>query len=412
MNELFTVVTPRDAVRLLLDRCRPVRGAETVSAGDGFARVLRTTLVANRTLPAVSRATMDGFAVQAAATFGASDASPAYLRLAGEVRMGAVAAIATGRIDALRIHTGAMMPPGADAVVMVEDANEHGAEIEVLRSVAPGENTIRAGEDIAAGSLAIPAGRRLRPQDLGGLAALGMQHVDVFARPRIAIVSTGDELVPVSQEPGPAHVRDVNAATLDAVVREAGGMPVHMGIVGDDPERLESRLRAALEGADAVVVSAGSSVSHRDITARVVERLGDPGILVHGIALRPGKPTIVAVADGTPIVGLPGNPASALVVAWRFVAPMVRALGGETVEPDDAGNGIDARLTAPVPSRPGREDYVACSLRFAAEGEAQATPIFGSSNLIFTLVRADGLIVVPLDRNGVAAGSTVRVIRP
>ncbi|MBD5607060.1 MAG: molybdopterin molybdenumtransferase MoeA, partial [Candidatus Eremiobacteraeota bacterium] len=207
-------------------------------------------------------------------------------------------------------------------------------------------------------------------------------------------------------------VRDVNATTVAAVIAAAGGEAISCGIVPDDEAELEHAARAALVDADALIMSAGSSVSYRDFTARVVERLGSPGILVHGIAIKPGKPTLLAVAGGKPIVGLPGNPASALVLAWRIVAPLVRRLGGEAAAAADVENAIEAVLSAPVRSRPGREDYVPCTLDRDADGSVIATPLFGKSNLIFTLVRAHGTIVVPLDRSGFAAGATVRVIVP
>ncbi len=275
---------------------------------------------------------------------------------------GVVPEVRGGAGEAVRIHTGAMLPPGADAVVMVEDTNLHGAEVEVLAAVAPGEDVLTVGEDIAAGAVALPAGRRLRAADLGGLAALGVTALRVRARPRMAILSTGDEVVPADRRPGPAQVRDVNATTVAATVRAAGGEPLPRGIVPDDAARLEAALRAALAEADAVVLSAGSSVSVRDLTAGVVARLGPPGILVHGIAIRPGKPTVLARCGGVPLVGLPGNPASALVVAWRIVRPLVRLLGGEPVAADGLGDersaarcwscrcprGPDARTTCPA----------------------------------------------------------------
>src|SRR6202011_1082607 len=288
-------------------------------------------------------------------------------------------------------------------VVMVEDTNLHAAagrvEVEVLDAAAPSENVLTVGEDVRAGAVAIPAGRRLRAADLGGLAALGATRVVVRARPRVAVLSTGDEIVAAGATPGPAQAR---------------GVAVSCGIVRDDAVELERALRAALGDADAVVLSAGSSVSVRDLTAQVVARLGAPGVLVHGIAIKPGKPTVLAVCNGTPVVGLPGNPASALVVAWRIVAPLVRLLGGEAVDADGLGDEREtsAVLDVPLPSRPGREDFVPCTLACDASGALHATPVFGASNLIFTLIRADALIAVPLDRSGLAAGETVRVVVP
>jgi molybdopterin molybdotransferase len=244
---------------------------------------------------------------------------------------------------------------------------------------------------------------------LGGLAALGYARVAVRSRPRIAILSTGDEVVAVEATPRSGQVRDVNGITVAATVEAAGGVALPGGIVPDDVPALTARATAALADADALIVSAGSSVSHRDITAGVIARLGPPGILVHGIAIRPGKPTIVAICGGKPVVGLPGNPASAVVVAWRIVRPLVRALGGERDVAARTDGTLDAILTGDLPSRPGREDYVPCHLDYR-ESPPHATPIFGESNLIFTLARSDALAIVPLDRSGLHAGERVRVV--
>ena len=414
MHELFTVLPPGEAFASFGRGCSPIERLEIVPLEAALGRVLFDDVRAVETLPAFARSTMDGYAVRAADTHGASESSPAYLRLIDDVPTGVVPRRRVGAREAVRTHTGAMLPPGADAVVMVEDTNLHGDEVEVLDSAPPGDNVLAIGEDVLAGAVAVPAGRRLRAADLGGLAALGVTRVSVRERPRIAILSTGDEVVPVGATPGPAQVRDVNATTVAAVVAQAGGVPVACGIVRDDAAEIEYALRGAVEDADAVVLSAGSSVSVRDLTAQVVARLGSPGVLVHGIAIKPGKPTVLALCDGMPIVGLPGNPASALVVAWRIVRPLVRLLGGECVDEDGLGDEreLSAILDMPLPSRPGREDFVPCTLARDAAGGLHATPLFGASNLIFTLVRADALIAVPLDRSGVAAGERVRVIVP
>ncbi len=414
MHELFTVLPPGEAFATFGRGCSPVDRSEIVPLEAALGRVLAVDVPAHETLPAFARSTMDGYAVRAADTNGASEQSPAYLRLVDDVPTGVVPLRSVGPREAVRTHTGAMIPPGADAVVMVEDTNQTGDEIEVLAAVAPGEDVLVIGEDIVAGALAVPAGRRLRAADLGGLAALGVTQVTVWAQPRVAILSTGDEVVPIGAVPGPAQVRDVNATTVAAVVAQAGGIPVPCGIAPDDAAQLEAALRAARDGADAVVLSAGSSVSVRDLTAQAVARLGPPGVLVHGIAIKPGKPTVLAICSGTPVVGLPGNPASALVVAWRIVRPLVRLLAGERVDADGLGDEreLSAVLDVPVPSRPGREDFRPCTLARSADGALHATPVFGASNLIFTLIRADALIAVPLDRSGLAAGETVRVIVP
>ncbi|HEX3464392.1 MAG TPA: gephyrin-like molybdotransferase Glp [Candidatus Elarobacter sp.] len=411
MSELFTVLPPGEAFAAFARACSKVERSETVPLEAALGRVAAEDVIAGETLPGFARATMDGYAVRAADTHGASEQSPAYLRVVDDVPTGVVPGRAVGVREAVRTHTGAMIPPGADAVVMVEDTNLHGDEVEVLAASPPGDNVLAVGEDVVAGAVAVPAGRRLRAAELGGLAALGVTRVRVRARPRVAILSTGDEVVPADAVPGGAQVRDVNATTVAAVVSEAGGVPVRCGIAPDDAAALERALRAAMQDADAVVLSAGSSVSVRDLTASVVARLGAPGVLVHGIAIKPGKPTVLAVCGGTPVVGLPGNPASALVVAWRIVRPLVRLLGGESATLVDEHETI-AVLDVPVPSRPGREEYVPCTLARGDDGALHATPVFGASNLIFTLIRADALIAVPLDRSGLGAGERVRVIVP
>lgn len=413
MNELFTVVPPPEAFAILARRLTPVDRREAVPLEAGLDRVAADGVLAGETLPAFERSTMDGYAVRSAETFGASDAAPAYLRLDGEVAMGSRATEPLLPGTARRIHTGAMLPPGADGVIIVEETNLRGDEVEVLRPAAPFEHVVRIGEDVQRHAPVVRSGDRLRAQDLGALAALGITRIAVRARPRIAILSTGDEVVAPAQVPRVGEVRDVNTTTIAAVVTRAGGIPLACGIVRDDESALFERAEAALADADALVLSAGSSVSSRDMTARIIDRLGSPGVLAHGIALRPGKPTVVAVCGGKPVIGLPGNPTSAFVVAWRLVRPMVRALAGEVVSDDgldDAGV-REATLTQNLPSRPGREDYVPATLS-QREGRLEVTPLFAKSSLIFSLVRSQCLIAIPLDAAGAPAGSRVRVIVP
>jgi molybdopterin molybdotransferase len=409
LSELFTIVAPSDALAALLVAVTPVERTETVPLGEARGRILDRAIVADETLPNFARALMDGFAVRAADTDGACEAAPARFRLTGEVLMGTVPDGTVGGGEAIRIHTGAMMPAGADAVVMLEDTTVNGDEVEVLAVAPPGDNVLQPGEDVRAGATAFEAGTRIDVAVLGGLAALGYARVAVRARPRIAILSTGDEVVPLEAAPRDGQVRDVNGITVAATVEAAGGIALAGGIVRDDVAVLTQRASAALAGADALVISAGSSVSHRDITAGVIAQLGAPGILVHGIAIRPGKPTIVAVCGGKAVIGLPGNPASAVVVAWRIVRPLVHALAGERSSALQSDGTLDAILTGDLPSRQRREDYVPCRLDYSAS-PPRATPLLGESNLIFTLVRSDGLAIVPFDERGLRAGERVRVV--
>jgi molybdopterin molybdotransferase len=301
-----------------------------------------------------------------------------------------------------------MLPDGADAVVMVEQTQEVGpTTIESLRAVAPGENVVQIGEDVRTGETILRRGQVLRPQDLGGLVALGITSVTVARQLRVGIVSGGDELVEPDQAPGPGQIRDINSYTLMALVRRDGHQPRLMGVLPDEYTVLSEAARQALAENDVVILSAGSSVSARDMTAQVVDSLGRPGVLVHGVSLKPGKPTILAVCDGKAVFGLPGNPVSCMVTYDLFVRPTLAHLSHATAPPRQT---VSARLTRNIASATGREDYVQVRLKRSADGLLEAVPVFGKSNLIFTLIRADGMLRVPLDAGGLSAGATVEVV--
>ncbi|MDA8218821.1 MAG: molybdopterin-binding protein [Dehalococcoidales bacterium] len=402
---LFTVVPPGEAWRRLAQHIRPTGREETLVLANALGRVTARAVPSPGDLPSFPRSTMDGFAVRAEDTYGASEGLPAFLRLVGEVPMGRAPSLSVGAGEAALIHTGGMLPPGANAVVMVEVTQQMGDSLEVYRAVAVGENVVQVGEDVHTGEVILPAGHVLRPQDLGALAAMGVMSVPVTARPLVAILATGDEVVPPQQTPGPGQVRDVNSAVLRGLVQQSGGEPLPLGIAPDNFETLLAMARQGLVAADALVVAAGSSVSTRDMTARAIDELGPPGVIVHGVALRPGKPTILAVADGKPVFGLPGNPVSAMTVAELLLVPAVYALAGCRERRRPA---LTARLTANIPSAPGREDFVPVRLS-EGDGGLEAEPVFGKSNLIFTTVRADGVVKVPLDLGGLLAGDTVTV---
>ena len=378
--------------------------AETVPLAEALHRVPAAPVTARHALPGFARSTVDGYAVRAADTYGVSEGLPGYLEVIGAVRMGAGPEVTVGPGTVASMPTGGVLPPGADAVVMIEYTQEAmPGTIEVVRPVAPGDGVVRADEDAAPGAALVPPGRPLRAQDLGMLAAAGVTGVTVHARPRVTVLSTGDEVVP----PGtatlrPGQVRDASAVALAAMVTEAGGEPAYGGIVPDDPERLESALRAALAASDLVVISAGSSVGARDETAGVVRRLGQPGIWCHGLAIRPGKPTLLADCDGVPVIGLPGNPRSALVVFRLLGIPLVRLVGGCTVPPAEPV--VRARLARHLASAAGRLDVVQVRVR-----DGTATPIFGLSALLSVLTAADGYVIVPEEATGLDAGAEVEV---
>jgi molybdopterin molybdotransferase len=378
--------------------------AETVPLGQALHRVPVAAVTAPGPLPGFPRSTVDGYAVRAADTYGVSDGLPGYLELAGAVQMGAEPSAVVGPGTVVAMPTGGVLPPGADAVVMVEyTAEAMPGTIEVTRPVAPGDGVVRADEDAVAGAELVPAGRPLRAQDLGMLAAAGVTGVVVHARPRVTVFSTGDEVVP----PGtgqlrPGQVRDATATALAALVTQAGGAPVPGGIVPDDAGALEDALRGALATSDVIVISAGSSVGARDETAAAVARLGPPGIWCHGLAIKPGKPTLLAECAGVPVIGLPGNPRSALVVFRLIAAPLVRRVGGCTSPPAEPV--VRARLERDLASAAGRLDVVQVQLRGGL-----AVPLFGPSALLSVLTAADGYVVVPEEATGLDRGADVDV---
>jgi len=383
--------------------------AETVPLEEAWSRVLAEEIVPREDLPPFARSTMDGYAVQAASTFGASEGNPAYLEIRGSVAMGEIPDFSIGNGHAARISTGGMLPRGADAVVMIEHtAAVDDTMIEVYRSVAPGGHVIRAGEDYARSQVALPSGIRLRSQEIGLLAALGREEVKVYRRPLVGIVSTGDEVVPISRQPGPGQIRDVNSYSLAAMVKNAGGRPRTYGIVADSFDELSGTLSKAAADCDMVLISGGSSVGVRDFTIEALSSLPDCRILVHGISISPGKPTILAMAAGKALWGLPGHITSAMVVFQVIVQPFIEHAAG--LARPSAVRRLPARLSRNLASAQGRVDYVRVRLT-EKDGELRAEPLLGKSGLINTLVRADGLVEIGMNAEGLDRDSLV-MVRP
>ncbi|HVH20982.1 MAG TPA: gephyrin-like molybdotransferase Glp [Pseudonocardia sp.] len=400
-REFFTARTLAEA----LAGFRPARRTtvESVPLAAARHRVPAAEIRAPAALPGFARSTVDGYAVRAADTYGASEGLPSYLDLAGSVLMGRAPEVSVSAGTCVAMPTGGVLPDGADAVVMIEfTAETMPGTIEVTRPVAPGGGIVRADEDVTAGGVLVPAGRPVRAPDLGLLAAAGVGDVAVHARPRVVILSTGDEVVPPATPTlTPGQVRDATASALAALVADAGGQPVLAGIVPDDPGALAAALRGALDGADLVVISAGSSVGARDETAAAVAALGE--IWCHGLAIKPGKPTLLAECAGVPVLGLPGNPLSALVVFRLVGVPLVWRLAGCEHPPAEPSS--RARLGRDLPSAAGRLDVVQVTVR----PDGIAAPIFGPSALLSVLTRADGCVVVPEPATGLPAGTEVTV---
>ena len=386
-------------------------GLESVPLGAACRRFLAADVVSGEDLPLASRASMDGYAVRAAEVFGAGESNPGYLDLAMDVPIGVIPEAALPPGHCARIVTGAFLPAGADAVVMVEYAEDLGAgAIEIRRPVAPGDNVMLAGEDARRGETALEAGARLRPQEIGLLAALGVVDVPVGKIPSVALLSTGDELVPAEATPKAGQIRDVNSHTLAAMLAQAQAAPTTFPLVPDDLDSIRDALKTATEGHDLTLLSGGSSVGARDFTLEALKSLGAE-VLAHGVAISPGKPTILASLYGKPVLGLPGQVTSAQVVLDVFGLPLLAHLAGDKAAFDRAPRTFPALLSRNVASKQGREDHVRVRLEHRPGELPLAHPVLGKSGLLKTLLMADGLIVIPADLEGLA-GNAVVAVRP
>lgn len=406
-NDFFKVKNMEEV--LALDSLFPKLGTEKVALFDTAGRVLAETVVSGADLPDFDRATMDGFAVVASSTFGASGGTPAFLNVKGTVAMGSKPGFSIKSGEAARISTGGMLPPGADSVVMVEQTDavdEH--SIEIYKSVAPGQDVIKRGEDYTEGDTVIEAGCRLRPQDMGLLAAFGRDPVCVYKQPHVGIISTGDEIISVNQEPGPGEVRDTNTYSLAGFIREAGAIPVAFGIAADGYDDLMALCSQALEETDIVILSGGSSVGTRDFTIEVLSSLPDAEILVHGISISPGKPTILARTSGKAVWGLPGHVVSSMIVMKIIVKPFIEHIGGLSGR-NSSRRWVKAKMTRNIASAQGRIDCI--RVRLFLEGRTLfAEPVLGKSGLINTMVKADGIVMAGINTEGIEAGREVDVI--
>ena len=394
-----------DEARAIFDTAFPLPDRrERVATAEALGRVLAESLVSPEDLPPFRRSLMDGYAVRAADTTGATPEALRWLVVVADIAMGAAVERRIGPGEAARVPTGGMIPEGADAVVIVEQTREEEGRVAVPAPITPGRHLIERGEDVRRGDPLLAAGHRLRPQDLGALLGLSILEVAVYQRPRVGIISTGDEVVPPDRIPAPGQIRDMNSSALAAMVTHVGAIPHRYGIVRDERETLAAAAATALTECDVLILNGGTSVGAKDHVAPVIDRLGAPGVLVHGINIRPGKPTVLAVCAGKPVFGLPGQPVSALNTLELFVAPVLRQM---LRLPDDTPR-VLARLTAGVRSADGREDHVRVRLEARPDG-VWATPIPGVSAMISTMVWADGIMVVPAGSPGFAAGEAVEV---
>lgn len=402
---MLQVKTPADALKIIEESFKgSISPTEILPLHACLGRVIADDVVSNENVPNFNRSSVDGYAVRAADTFGCSDSMSAILKLRGVINMGESASFTVSAGECAYVPTGGAVPDGADAVVMLEYTESYGGgEIGILKPAAPGNNMVYIGDDVFPGKTVLKKGRIIRSEDIGAMAALGIGRLTVVKKPIVGILSTGDELVEINETPAPGQVRDVNSAMLAAAVQSFGGEPKCLGIVRDGYVRLRNALNAALEGCDIVLISGGSSVGQMDSTCAVIDERGK--LLLHGIAMKPGKPTIVGNVDGKPVFGLPGHPLAAHFVAKIFVRPLIEhMLGCKT-----RNYTVRARLTEAVSANHGREQFSGAVL-FEEDGVTYVRPVHSKSGLISTLAGCDGFFVVPRDCEGFSKGEEIEVL--
>ncbi len=382
---------------------------EEIPTIGGQDRVLAEDITAEIDIPHFDRSAVDGYAVRAEDTYGASTTNPIVLNLVGTVEIGAVPTVDVGRLEAVRVATGAPMPKGADSVVMQEYVEVDGGRVEVYRPTTPGDNVSKRGEDVQTGTRVLERGTILQPQDLGILAALGKTRVKVVRRPKAVMISTGNELVEPGVQPKLGETVDTNRYTLAAAVRDAGGEPLDLGIARDDLAEIKARISKGLDVADIVLVTGGTSVGSRDLVPVAVNALGQPGVLIHGIAMRPGRPAGLAAVGGKPVVLLPGYPVAALIAFTTLVRPVLNRMLGASIGVA-RGQVVRVRMSRRVPSSPGMRDFVRVIVR-RVDGGYVAEPVrVTGAGVISSMVRANGMVVISEEREGVEEGEEVDVV--
>ena len=403
----FQVKSVEETFALINEMVEPLTEKMTLSLPEALHYVLAGDVYVRENVPPFRRSTVDGYAVKARDSFGASESLPGFLTVVGEVKMGQAPDRALKSGEAMYVPTGGMLPEGSDAVIMIEHCEDMDGLLNVYRQAAPGENVISVGEDLKEGTILLPKGTRLRPQELAALASQGITEVPVYRKPVVGYLSTGDEIVPAEKEHLQiGEIRDMNAAAIGGLVKEWGLEFRYGDIVKDKREEFEEKARAMLQQTDCLVISGGSSVGTKDYSVEVIDSLGSPGVFVHGVSVKPGKPTILSMAGKKPVIGLPGHPASAMIIFNLFGKAVLDRL--QSLEPDRART-VMAAVTKNVPSSAGRTDYVRVRL-FEENGQLYAEPIFGKSGLISTLVKSDGILEVPEQSEGILKGATVPII--
>jgi molybdopterin molybdotransferase len=405
------LITPEEALELLFKYIPSKKPDEiNINIEDSYGMIISKDIISPEDLPAFNRSTVDGFAVNSSDTFGATESLPSYLSIKAEILMGEEPEFKLKKGEVAKIATGGMLPEGTDSVVMFEHTQQVDDKmIEVVKPVAPGENVIKAGEDAKKDECVLKSGHRLRPQDIGALAGLGITDVWVYKKPGVSIISTGDEIVPADKPITPGQVRDINSYNLAGLILNAGGIPVKRGIFSDKYDIIRDVVEKSLKNSDMVLITGGSSVGTKDMTARVINDMGKPGVLFHGVSIKPGKPLIGGIVTDIPVFGLPGHPAAVNVCFEIFVKPVLENLSGLNEDRlDKEKRTVMARIARNISSSPGREEHIGVAIE-KRNGEIWAVPILGKSGLITTLIKANGTAAIPLRKLGVQEGEMVEV---
>lgn len=402
---MLIVKTPEEVLELIEERFRDACGEEEIILTDAVNRILAHDVVAEENVPDFNRSTVDGYAVRAEDTFGCSESIPAILTISGEILMGGEAGEKLNAGECRIIPTGGAVPEGSDSIVMVEHTESYGdGTVGIFKPAASGMNMVYRGDDVHPGKVVMKAGRKIKGPDIGALAALGYSKLTVKKKPVVGIISTGDELVDITETPLLGQTRDVNSYTLNSFCVQAGAEPMNYGIIRDEEELLDAALTKALAECDMVLISGGSSVGTKDATYRIISSKGE--MLLHGIAVKPGKPTIMGICDGKPVIGLPGHPAASYYVSEIFVKEVIARLQGRTLN----RHAIRAVLSSTVGANHGRTQYTGVVLRYQ-DGVLYADPIHSKSGLISSLSQADGYFCIERDSEGVSAGDEIEVFQ-
>lgn len=404
--EMFRVMKLEDVEGLLKSEFKEVlMESELINIDDAHGRVLKYNLVSKEDIPSFRRSTVDGYALKSKDTIGCSETMPAFLKIIGETSMGVGTDLVLNEYEAVYVPTGGVVPPGADGVCMIEHTEEIDREVMINRPVAPLENIISVGDDVKLQELVLTEGTVIKTQHIGVLAALGYNEVEVYQRPKVAIISTGDELVDISKSPHMGEIRDVNTHSLRAMLNSIGCDVTYVKRVKDDFELFKHHMEQAISLADVLLVSGGSSVGTKDMTPDIINQLGQPGVLVHGLAIKPGKPTIVARIDNRAVFGLPGHPASCIISYKAIVEPFIRKQllkSRGQVRTIAAISGFQAHVSS------GRDVFYMVTLEETENGYV-AMPVHGKSGMVSLLSKAEGYIKIPMEKEGIEVGTPLKV---